>query len=214
MARAHSPTRLLNTFLECLTTEIIPRTTRGVEEGNKIFGAAILRKVDLSLVIAETNNEKECPLYHGEIHTIKRFYEIAAHERPSPKECIFLTTHEPCSLCLSAITWSGFDNFHYLFTYEDTRDAFSIPYDIEITQEVFQTPVEGEPPEARASRSLYNRTNKFFKATSLATLLEEIPSDAEKAALSAKITDVKRQYASLSDRYQSKKGTAAAIVFG
>ena len=39
-------------------------------------------------------------LYHGEVHTIKRFYEIPAQHRPSPKDCIFLTTHEPCSLCL------------------------------------------------------------------------------------------------------------------
>lgn len=39
-------------------------------------------------------------LYHGEVHTIKRFYEIPAQQRPSPKDCVFLTTHEPCSLCL------------------------------------------------------------------------------------------------------------------
>ena len=39
-------------------------------------------------------------LYHGEVHTIKRFYEIPSQQRPPPKDCIFLTTHEPCSLCL------------------------------------------------------------------------------------------------------------------
>ena len=32
----------------------------------------------------------------------------------------FLSSHEPCSLCLSAITFSGFDNFYYLFPYEST----------------------------------------------------------------------------------------------
>jgi hypothetical protein len=37
---------------------------------------------------------------------------------------------------LSGITWGGFDNFYYLFTYEDTRDAFGIPHDIRILEEV------------------------------------------------------------------------------
>lgn len=37
---------------------------------------------------------------------------------------------------LSGITWAGFPVFYYLFTYEDTRDAFSIPYDIDILKEV------------------------------------------------------------------------------
>jgi len=213
MPEVNSPAQILNASLECMSNEIIPRTTRGVAEGNKVFGAAILRKEDLSFIIAETNNEKECPLYHGEVHTIKRFYEIPDQQRPSPKDCIFLTTHEPCSLCLSAITWSGFDNFYYLFTYEDTRDAFSIPYDIDILQEVFQTPVEGESPESRAGRLLYNRKNKFFEGTSLAMLLEKIENDADRAVLAAKIADVKGQYGALSETYQSQKGAADTIVF-
>jgi tRNA(Arg) A34 adenosine deaminase TadA len=37
---------------------------------------------------------------------------------------------------LSGITWGGFDNFYYLFTFEDTRDAFGIPHDIRILEEV------------------------------------------------------------------------------
>lgn len=37
---------------------------------------------------------------------------------------------------LSGIPWGGWDNFFYLFTYEDTRDAFSIPHDIRILEEV------------------------------------------------------------------------------
>ena len=39
---------------------------------------------------------------------IRRFFELPATERPNPRDCIFLATHEPCSLCLSGITWSGF----------------------------------------------------------------------------------------------------------
>ena len=40
----------------------------------------------------------------------------------------------------SGITWRGFDNFYYLFTYEDTRDGFGIPHDIRILKEVYAVP--------------------------------------------------------------------------
>lgn len=46
-------------------------------------------------------------------------------------------TDEAGGAGLSGITWGGFDTFYYLFTYEDTRDAFSIPYDIDILKEVY-----------------------------------------------------------------------------
>jgi tRNA(Arg) A34 adenosine deaminase TadA len=86
---------LLNRLLDVIEREIAPKTRIGVTHGNKLFGAAILRKSDLSIVIAETNNETENPLWHGEIHAIKRFYELPQSQRPDPKDCLFLATHEP-----------------------------------------------------------------------------------------------------------------------
>ena len=36
--------------------------------------------------------------------------------------------------CLSSeITWAGFDNFYYFFSYEDSRDAFDIPDDVAVS---------------------------------------------------------------------------------
>ena len=61
--------KILNIFLR----EVLPLTEQGVAKGNKVFGAAIIKKDDLSLVVAETNNEIENPLWHGEIHTLKSF---------------------------------------------------------------------------------------------------------------------------------------------
>ena len=105
-----------------IEADILPLTEQGVARGNKIFGAAILKKSDLSLVLAETNNEIENPLWHGEVHALKRFYEQKEH--PDTGDLIFLATHEPCSLCLSAITWTGFDNFFYLFSHPTRATAF------------------------------------------------------------------------------------------
>ena len=103
--------KLLEKCLDIFTKEILPITEKGVSEGNKIFGAAILKKKDLSLVVAGSNNETENPIWHGETYTLKKFYEISKDTRPSEKDCIFLCSHEPCSLCLSAITFSGKNTF-------------------------------------------------------------------------------------------------------
>lgn len=69
-------------LLEVIANDIVPLTRVGVSAGNKVFGAAILHKEDLSLVIAGSNNENENPLWHGEVHTLKLFYEMPAKERP------------------------------------------------------------------------------------------------------------------------------------
>lgn len=63
MEGAHSQQRLLEAFLACLANDIVPLTAQRIGEGRgKVFGAAILRKHDLSLVIAECNVDSECPV--------------------------------------------------------------------------------------------------------------------------------------------------------
>ena len=158
---------LVDRLLDVIERDIAPLTQQAVTHGNKLFGAAILRKSDLSVVIAETNNEIENPLWHGEMHAIKRFFELPEDQRPDVKDCIFLATHEPCSLCLSGITWSGFDNFYYLFSYQDTRDSFAIPHDIAILKAVYAVP-EPETGTVSPDRPLYNRANHYWTSHSIA----------------------------------------------
>ena len=197
---------LVSRFLDIIEFDIAPMTQRGVGTGNKLFGAAILKKSDLSLVLAETNNESENPLWHGEIHAIKRFYELPAETRPNPRDCIFLATHEPCSLCLSGITWGGFDNFYYLFSYEQTRDAFGIQHDIRILREVYAVP-DPDRDEAPADRPLYNRINAFFQSHDIQQMIAALDR-SHKELLVARVDDLNAAYNNLSATYQRDKGKA------
>ena len=184
---------LISRLLEIIEQDIVPKTQAGVAAGNKLFGAAILRKPDLSVVIAETNNELENPLWHGEVHALKRFYELPKADRPDTKDCIFLATHEPCSLCLSAITWTGFDNFYYLFSHEDSRDSFAIPHDLRILKEVFTLDPGG-----------YNSQNAFWTGRSVRRMIEELPEPG-RTELTARADALARRYDELSVGYQSGK---------
>ena len=65
---------LCNRLLEVIENDIIPKTRAGVGAGNKVFGAAILQKSDLSLVVADTNGETRNPLFHGEISALNAFF--------------------------------------------------------------------------------------------------------------------------------------------
>jgi tRNA(Arg) A34 adenosine deaminase TadA len=179
-------------LLDVIADDILPMTARGVAAGNKVFGAALLRKDDLSLVIAGTNDETDNPLLHGEINTLNQFYELP--DRPATSELVFLTTHEPCTLCMSAITWAGFDNYYYFYSHEDSRDAFAIPHDLKILKEVFGLEPGG-----------YRRTNEFWTAYSISDLVE---SEAEplRTQLREQTQRIKAKYAALSDQYQETKG--------
>ena len=177
-------------ILKIFQNNIIPLTVKGVSFGNKIFGAAILRKKDFSLVAVGSNNEIENPLWHGEVNTINEVYKIPLNKRPNSKECIFISSHEPCSLCLSAITWCGFDNFYYLFPYEQTYSTFKIPHDLKILKEVFNI-----------NNGIYRKNNKYWKSYCIKDLINKLP-DREIDILLLILNPIINSYKKLSEKYQ------------
>jgi tRNA(Arg) A34 adenosine deaminase TadA len=184
---------LLDRLIAAVEHGILPLTRDGVAAGNKVFGAALLRKSDGRVVLAETNNETENPLWHGEVHTLKRFYQMPRGDRPATSELVFLSTHEPCTMCMSAITWAGFDNFFYFFSHEDSRDAFGIPHDLRILKELFGLEPGG-----------YHRTNAFWISRSIADLVGSVP-EGERPPFEARVAAIRDAYARLSEQYQVSK---------
>ena len=181
-----------NKILDIFLNNLIPETKISVSKGNKIFGAFVLNKSDLSLVVTGVNNEIENPIYHGEISTIINFFKL---RNLNPKDYLFVSSHEPCSLCLSAITWSGFDNFYYLFHYEETESAFNIPYDLKILKEVF-----------KIDKGQYSKINSFWQSYSIIEEIKEL-KNSENDKLLAKIKEINKLYEDISNNYQSAKNS-------
>jgi tRNA(Arg) A34 adenosine deaminase TadA len=192
-------TALIDRLLEVIELEIVPLTRVGVREGNKIFGGAVLRKSDLSTVVVVTNRESVNPLNHGEIATINAFYDIPLGDRPLAAETIFLSTHEPCPLCLGGLTWGGWDNFFYLFSYEDTMAAFGIPHDIRLNEEIWRVK-DGE----------YDHRNRYWCAWHIRELIEGCDSNV-RDGFRRRAADMAATYQELSAIYQGSKGAGAEI---
>ena len=187
------PVAFLDRALGVIEGEIVPRTQAGVATGNKVFGAAILAKADLATVVTSTNTETGNPLLHGEVQAITEFYALPPGARPPASETIFVATHEPCPLCLSAIAWGGFDNFFYLFSYEDTRDAHGIALDIVMLEEVFGCAEGG-----------YRAANRYWCGWALRDLIGRVGGEAG-PALAARAAALVEVYDGLSETYQTAK---------
>ena len=192
--------KFYNILIHKILNEIIPKTKKSISKGNKIFGAAILKKKDLSTIVIGTNNEIINPLLHGEMSAIIEFFELSKNKKINPRDYIFLSSHEPCSLCLSAITWSGFDNFYYFFPYTHTKNKFNIPHDLNILKEVF-----------KINNGKYNKKNFYWQSHSL---LENINKNKieEKNKINLFVKKIYLEYEKLSNIYQKNKKTNNIIL--
>ena len=178
---------------------------KGVQNGNKVFGAAILLdEAEWPLVVARSNDETTSTLLHGEVNCLLAYCSMVngAMDKPSPKphECIFLSTHEPCCMCISSIVWSGFTRVYYLFGYETTKEQ-GIPHDINIMHELWGVPS-------------YRRRNQFLSTASIPHLVEAMSDDdPDKHLFQKKIDVLTAKYKELADQYHTTKPESSTIVF-
>ncbi|UQZ91228.1 nucleoside deaminase [Deltaproteobacteria bacterium Smac51] len=178
-------------MMDIIENDIVPLTLRGVKMGAKVFGAALITRRDLNLVVASSNHEANSPLWHGEVFAIKEFYELQNH--PLPDECLMLATHQPCCMCASAIAWGGFPEVWYLFGYDQTNEDFNIPHDQKMIQDIFKTK---EP----------NPDNSYY---TMKPLMGLVPEMKDQAAANKRYEAVKARYAELSAIYQNSEKTMA-----
>ncbi len=171
--------RRVEALLDVIEHHILPLTEAYVRQGHDLFGGGILDVQTLRPVVVGSNREGENPIFHGEIDTILRFYELP--QRPAPRETLFLSTHEPCPMCLSALAWCGFREVWYLFSYAETAQDFGVPDDRNILEELFG---------ARAT----NPRNRFLE---LHPIREAASAAPEAARLLSRMDRLKELYRAL-----------------
>lgn len=165
-------------IIRAIKERLIPFTEEQVKAGNHVFGGIVLDKSG-NIVTVGSNDRVTNPIYHGEIDTIRRFFADKGH--PNPAECIFVASHAPCPMCISAIAWAGFHEVWVLFDYEDVKDSFDMPVDLMMYREVFGT--DGAVPE-----------NAFFKKYDLRA---EAAKQQNAAELAKDLAEIERLYGAM-----------------
>ena len=93
----------------------------------------------------------------------------------------------------------GFDNFFYLFTYEDSKDAFNIPHDIRMHQEIFRI------PDAN-----YAAKNHYWCSWGIRDLVAGC-DEMDRRRFTKRIDALRKTYDEMSMIYQKSKGEGADI---
>mmetsp|Transcript_53493 Transcript_53493/g.130237 ORF Transcript_53493/g.130237 Transcript_53493/m.130237 type:complete len:230 (-) Transcript_53493:589-1278(-) len=183
----------LKSMLDCIEDEILPITEKQVAAGNKVFGAGIL-KPDFSTLYVDTNTETTCPIFHGEVATIYNWSQQtpAADRGPVAQSSIFLSTHEPCCMCVSSILWAGFNKIYYFFPYSITADQ-GIPHDINTMHELWGV-------------NTYRKQNKYLSSSCIMELVDSLPEDDPlKSTLVEQQQRLLKKYEVLANKYHSEK---------
>jgi len=175
----YTPGTLADRLLDVVEYDLLPVTRKAVYRNHNIFGAAVLEGDTLELLASGTNRRGDDPTFHGEMVAMHRFFEMKKH--PDPDTCVFLATHEPCSMCLSALAWSGFREIYFLFDYAETANDFAMGHDIAILKELFGTATP-------------SRKNSYFNLTPVRELVFEAP---DPGPLLSRINYIKRSYLEL-----------------
>jgi tRNA(Arg) A34 adenosine deaminase TadA len=191
-------------MLEVIYKHILPKTKVGVSLGNKVFGAAVLSSDLSSVVLADTNSEMNCPIFHGEVKVIYEWSKLIEPSKrgPAAQSSIFLSTHEPCCMCISSILWAGFTKVYYFFPYTSTTSQ-GIPHDINTMHELWGV-------------NSYRKQNKFLSTACIMDLIDNLEDGKEKEELTIMRDDLIQAYDELSKKYHEEKvlNTDNSLVLG
>ena len=125
-----------------------------------------------------------------------------ASRGPVAKSSIFLSTHEPCCMCISGITWTGFERVFYFFPYEITSEQ-GIPHDMNIMHELWGV-------------KSYRKQNQFCNTANLMEMIRNLEESEHKNELIKIQNRLIEKYAELSEKYHSEKeqNVDNSLVFG
>lgn len=113
-------------ILSHLPTEAHERNMRKAIEAARAnprypFGAVIVRVETGEVVASGVNHSSENPILHGEIDCMNDY--VRRNGNRGWSGMLLYTTGEPCSMCMSALVWSGIGGVVYASSIEGIRRA-------------------------------------------------------------------------------------------
>jgi tRNA(adenine34) deaminase len=87
-----------------------------LKEGNNGFGAVILKDGIIISSAHDMEVTKSDPTSHAEMNVIRFAAEKIGKDL---KDCILVSTHEPCPMCSSAIVWAGISGIAYGYSIKE-----------------------------------------------------------------------------------------------
>ena len=102
--------------LERYMKAAIGEAEESLREGNKGFGAVIVRDGEIIAAAHDLEETDSDPTSHAEVNAIR-----AAGKKLGKKlsECVLVSTHEPCPMCAFAIVWSGIGEVAFGYSISD-----------------------------------------------------------------------------------------------
>jgi len=99
-----------------------------LREGNSGFGAVIIKGRDVFAKAHDTDKTSGDPTQHAEMNVIRSAADKLGGDL---SEWALVSTHEPCSMCSTAILWAGISEVAYGYPIQDAieqgRKRIDIP---------------------------------------------------------------------------------------
>lgn len=102
--------------LEYYMRHAIYEAEESLREGNKGFGAVIIKEGEIIAAAHDGEETESDPTSHAEINAIKLAGKKIGKDLSG---CILLSTSEPCPMCAFAIAWSGIKEIAYGYSIQD-----------------------------------------------------------------------------------------------
>ena len=95
----------------------IEEAKQSLKEGNKGFGAVLVKNGEVALLAHDTILTDPDPTAHAEMNLIKKALKEGFKDLSG---CVIFSTHEPCPMCTGALIWAKISEIVYGASIKDT----------------------------------------------------------------------------------------------